>query len=167
MKEQLYEMITKEQYQRLLCGEYQWGVDIENLKKLVNFSQAEINLVESIGFDVERSEIISQNANQTHLDDNLEPDEDEIFDQDFSGPFARANRTAIQMEEVELKRESISIYERNVITPIFIVIKIEDEYFIVVKIITSDDRYESHNKYYKCDQIDGFIECLKQNRNVS
>lgn len=60
----------------------------------------------------------------------------------------------------------ISLFEKNEIVPKFIITKIEDEYFFVNKIDLkdeSDNRYtEKYDReYYKCDQLDGLIKCIK------
>jgi len=64
-------------------------------------------------------------------------------------------------------RERIALFEKGKIIPKYLITKINDEYFIVESIIFSNnrglnDRYI--NEYYKCDQIDGLLDFLNQNK---
>jgi len=63
-------------------------------------------------------------------------------------------------------RKSSILFKKGEVVPTLIITKIEDEYFIV-NVILKNDKKRSYfdpayiNEYYKCDQIDGLISCLK------
>lgn len=63
-------------------------------------------------------------------------------------------------------RKSSILFKKGEVVPTLIITKIEDEYFIV-NVILKNDKKRSYfdpayiNEYYKCDQIDRLISCLK------
>jgi hypothetical protein len=67
--------------------------------------------------------------------------------------------------------KSTLLFDKNNPVPLFIIIKLEDEYFIVNRINQKKSsrtfsRNTESNKYYKCDQIDGLLNCINDaNKN--
>jgi len=116
---------------RSLMGETNEYGYLINLNRISNFDERDTILIKSLGFDIAFSDIDSQKSNYPS----------------------------------QVCKSSI-LFKKGEVVPTLIITKIEDEYFIV-NVILKNDKKRSYfdpayiNEYYKCDQIDGLISCLK------
>lgn len=139
-----YKSISEVNHKEFINGtNNNWSFDEEFIEKNVfDFYQNEIKLIESLGFDVEIVDII---------------DYSEDWDPDWE------SREDILVETLTGKKR-IVLYKDDVV-PKFIVTKIDDDYFLVDNIINKRENStgieRTYHEYYKCDQIDGLINYLK------
>lgn len=123
--------ISNSDYRSLMGETNEYGYLI-NLNRISNFDERDTILIKSLGFDIAFSDIDSQKSNY------------------------RSSQVC----------KSSILFKKGEVVPTLIITKIEDEYFII-NVISKNDKKRSYfdpayiNEYYKCDQIDGLISCLK------
>jgi hypothetical protein len=71
-----------------------------------------------------------------------------IFPKDFKFEFSEGFLGGVDEAEIYIKRGRYTYYRIN---------KYEDEWFIFADLSTAD------YKFYKCDQLDGLLDCIQKN----
>lgn len=137
-----YIKVSELDYRRLINGIESWTLDTDFLEKNVeDFFQREIKLIESLDLDVKLIRIV----------DSYE---------DYEGAFW----DIVKKIEQSTVCQRVVLYQRDSILPKILITKIKDEYFMLDNFF---DKTLLHRKkvighdYYKCDQIDGLINCIK------
>lgn len=136
-----YTKVNAGDYRRIINGDdsENWTINKEFLEKNVeDFVQSEIKLIESLDLDVKVTKIV------------------DVYD-DYDGDYN------IKKIEIYTNCQRLVLYKKDIITPKILITKIQDEYFMVDNFYNKQygGRKVIAHDYYKCDQIDGLINCLK------